>query len=35
MAAITTMFKSQWWRRAALTGFTAGFVIGLVPLFVR
>lgn len=29
------MFRSQWWRKAALTGFTAGFVVGLVPLLVR
>ena len=35
MAAITAMFKSQWWRRAAAAGFVAGFVVGFVPLLVR
>jgi hypothetical protein len=35
MSAITAMFKSQRWRRAAAAGFTVGFVAGLLPLLVR
>jgi hypothetical protein len=35
MSTITSMLRSAWWRRAALTGFVLGLVGGMAPLLVR